>query len=234
MVGNIISYTVTVTDTDSGASSTPTGIVTWSDNGAGGSFSTNAICTLSLGSCSIIYTPTAPGSESITASYGGDSVHAGGSGSAALSVNPQPFPVSFKVSPTQPAAGFKTNFTATATGGTGGYSYAWSFGDSGSGTGQTVAHIYALNGTYTVTVTVTDSSGTHAQASSQVKIVQSPDVDGNGGVIDIVDVAGVAFVFGSVAGDAKYNPRLDLNSDGRIDIVDIAIVAFYFGKTVGT
>ncbi len=230
-VGNTITYSVTVTDTDSGASSTPTGTATWSDNGAGGSFS-SAMCTLAAGSCSIIYTPTTPGSETITASYGGDSVHAGGNGSAVLTVIP-PLSISFKVSPSVPAAQFKTNFTATATGGTGGYSFAWSFGDNGSGAGQVASHIYALNGTYTVTLTVTDSSGTHAQATTQVKIVQNPDVDGDR-VVDIVDVANVAFVYGSIAGDAKYNPRLDLNSDGRIDIFDIAIVAFYYGKTVGS
>ncbi len=148
-------------------------------------------------------------------------------------VSPMP-PVipSFRVS-TAPAAGFQTTFNGTATGGNGGYGYMWSFGDGSNATGQNPRHVYSSSGNYTVTVKVTDSSGNTGSASKQVIVIQNPDVDGDG-IVDIVDVAHIAFIYGSTSGSANYVPRYDLNSDGKIDILDIALVAFYYGRTVGT
>ena len=57
------------------------------------------------------------------------------------------------------------------------------------------------------------------------------DVDLNGRV-DVLDVARVAYSFGSVPGSPKWDPACDLNYDDRIDILDVAIVAFWFGKSV--
>jgi hypothetical protein len=57
------------------------------------------------------------------------------------------------------------------------------------------------------------------------------DVDLNGRV-DILDVARVAYSFGSVPGSPNWDPATDLNYDGRIDILDVAIVAFWFGQSV--
>lgn len=45
------------------------------------------------------------------------------------------------------------------------------------------------------------------------------------GVINIVDVQGVAGAWGAVAWAAGYNPRADLVRDGRIDVNDIVAVA---------
>jgi hypothetical protein len=51
------------------------------------------------------------------------------------------------------------------------------------------------------------------------------------GFVDIVDVAMVAYAFGSPgAHPERYDPILDINDDGFIDIVDIATVAYEFGK----
>ncbi len=47
--------------------------------------------------------------------------------------------------------------------------------------------------------------------------------------VDTFDVALVAFAYGSRAGDARWNPALDLRGDGVIDILDVALVAFYYG-----
>jgi hypothetical protein len=82
--------TATVTDTDGGTASTPTGTVSFGSNGAG-SFNANQ-CTLSgsgaSASCSVSYTPSAVGTgvNTITATYGGDSIHADSSGSETVTV----------------------------------------------------------------------------------------------------------------------------------------------------
>jgi hypothetical protein len=36
--------------------------------------------------------------------------------------------------------------------------------------------------------------------------------------------------FGSVTGDANYNPASDFNSDGSVDVVDLLILVENFGK----
>jgi Bacterial Ig-like domain (group 3) len=81
--------TVTVKDSDAGTPIDPTGTVHFSDNGAGGGFSTTD-CTLSGGSCSVTYTgpfSLLPISVSITATYSGDTDHSGGSGTTNITVN---------------------------------------------------------------------------------------------------------------------------------------------------
>ncbi|HLQ06270.1 MAG TPA: Ig-like domain repeat protein, partial [Nitrososphaerales archaeon] len=81
--------TVTVKDSDAGTPIDPTGTVHFSDNGAGGGFSTTD-CTLSSGSCSVTYTPTfvlVTTPVTITATYSGDTDHSGGSGMTDITVN---------------------------------------------------------------------------------------------------------------------------------------------------
>ncbi len=56
-------------------------------------------------------------------------------------------------------------------------------------------------------------------------VSKSPDV-ANQGVVNIVDVAGLAFNFGTT--NAKY----DLDGDGLVGITDVAIAAFDFGAPV--
>jgi hypothetical protein len=93
-VGTPSTCTATVSDTDAGAASTPTGSVGFATSGPG-SFSAGS-CTLSeasagVASCSVSYTPAASDSlrtDTITASYGGDSTHAGSSATAAVTVQP--------------------------------------------------------------------------------------------------------------------------------------------------
>jgi hypothetical protein len=52
----------------------------------------------------------------------------------------------------------------------------------------------------------------------------NPDVR-NVGVVDILDVATVALVYGSVQGSTGYGISLDINHDGAINILDLAILA---------
>ena len=69
--------TATVTDTEAGVTSTPTGVVGFATSSAG-SFDASQ-CTLSgsgaSAHCSVTYTPSATGSHAITASYVGDALH---------------------------------------------------------------------------------------------------------------------------------------------------------------
>jgi len=48
--------------------------------------------------------------------------------------------------------------------------------------------------------------------------------------IDIRDVMAVVVRWGSVEGDPDWDPRFDLNGDGRVNIVDVQVVAGLWGK----
>ncbi|MBO0887951.1 phosphate ABC transporter substrate-binding protein PstS [Candidatus Bathyarchaeota archaeon] len=50
----------------------------------------------------------------------------------------------------------------------------------------------------------------------------------NQGAVNIVDLATVAFHYGTTLGQPNYSPTSDVNADGKIDILDLALVAFYF------
>src|SRR3989454_4167547 len=89
-VGISTTFSAVVTDTTSGTPTSPTGTVSWSDNSAGGTFS-SPTCTLAASSgasstCTISYTPSKSGQIWITATYSGDTTNAGGSGTSALAV----------------------------------------------------------------------------------------------------------------------------------------------------
>ena len=77
--------------TVSSVSGVPGGVVRFGSGGAG-SFAAGGSCALSgsgaSASCSVLYTPSGVGSDTITASYGGDASHAGSSGSTVLVVGP--------------------------------------------------------------------------------------------------------------------------------------------------
>jgi streptogramin lyase len=80
--------TATVSDTASGAQSTPTGRVTFSSSGRG-TFG-GSPCTLSgsgaSASCSVFFTSFARGSQTIAASYGGDDSHDPSTGDTSVTV----------------------------------------------------------------------------------------------------------------------------------------------------
>ena len=85
--GDPVTFTVTVTDPLTSQNAV-TGIVSWSDGGIGGTFSSTD-CTLYSASCTVSYTPSvnSPSGVTITANYGGDSTHQSNSGSSYLTVN---------------------------------------------------------------------------------------------------------------------------------------------------
>ena len=49
--------------------------------------------------------------------------------------------------------------------------------------------------------------------------------------VDILDVALVAYSFGTKKNQARWNAAADINSDGVIDIFDVALSAYYFGTS---
>jgi hypothetical protein len=70
--------------------STPTGTVGFSSNGAG-AFSPTTSCTLAavstgIASCTVTYTPSAKGTQTITGSYAGDPTHTLSGGETPLTV----------------------------------------------------------------------------------------------------------------------------------------------------
>ena len=96
-IGTPITFQVKIVDSSSGTKGIPTGTVSWSDGGAGGSF--NAVsCALtqyrtstSESVCTIVYTPPANiGTPTITATYSGDGRHGTSFGLSALTVNAPP------------------------------------------------------------------------------------------------------------------------------------------------
>lgn len=128
--GGTSTCTATVSDTDPGTKSAPTGTVTFGDTAAGATF-TPSSCTLAqvgtgtTAACSSTYAPSAAsvGTDTVSAAYSGDASHAASSGTMAVTVNavvvpvatPSPTPT---VTPALPKAG-STPTPAPATG------FAW-------------------------------------------------------------------------------------------------------------
>jgi len=93
----------------------PTGTITWTATG-NGTFS-HSSCTLSSGTCSVSYTPSAPPSSvTITASYGGDLFNPVSSGSYLLSAGKDATTETVRCAPSPAAAGSTTTCTARVAG----------------------------------------------------------------------------------------------------------------------
>ena len=86
LVGSSSTCTVTVTDTDSGSAFTPSGDVTWSNSGTG--VFGSSTCTLTgsgaAATCSVSYTRSAAGSETVTATFPADTKHIGSAGTQSV------------------------------------------------------------------------------------------------------------------------------------------------------
>jgi hypothetical protein len=51
------------------------------------------------------------------------------------------------------------------------------------------------------------------------------------GVVNVLDIFGVAIAWNTRPGDPEWNPRLDLNGDNIVNIIDIITVTLDFGKS---
>jgi large repetitive protein len=123
VVGVASSCTVTVTDTDTGTASTATGTVALATDGSG---AFGGGCTLSLGSCTVSYTPASVdgGTHTITATYGGDGVHATSQSTTPLTIGKRAAAVAVSCTAASVTVGTATTCIATAT-------------DTGAGTATT-------------------------------------------------------------------------------------------------
>ena len=112
--GAQITFTVTVTD-NTNSTNTPTGIISLSDNNAGGTF-THTSCTLPSGGCITSYTPATNSSSTVTinATYTGDSTHSASSGTSSLTVN-RFHSTTTTVTPNSAVVNSGTQITFTAT-----------------------------------------------------------------------------------------------------------------------
>jgi dockerin type I repeat protein len=62
-------------------------------------------------------------------------------------------------------------------------------------------------------------------------LYKSPDLNADG-VVNIVDVATVAFSFGATPTSSNWNAAADLDNNGVVNILDVAFDAFYFGSNI--
>jgi trimeric autotransporter adhesin len=85
--GSQVQLTATLVDT-SNLPTVPSGIISWSDGNAGGTFNPLS-CNLSSGTCSVLYTlSTSPSnSVTVTAAFGGNSEHLSSTGTTVLTIN---------------------------------------------------------------------------------------------------------------------------------------------------
>ena len=84
--GAATTCTASVTDTEVGTASMPTGSVVWQSNG-GGSFAGTSCALNTSGTCQTTYMPVNGGTETISAFYQGDPTHQTSSGAAPLTVH---------------------------------------------------------------------------------------------------------------------------------------------------
>jgi len=85
------------------------------------------------------------------------------------------------------------------------------------------------DGVYTITFNSTDNVGNVENTRCLNVTLVGPDINGDGKV-DMTDIAIAGRAFGTVPGDARWNPLADVNLDGKVDLRDIALTAKMFGK----
>jgi hypothetical protein len=95
--GAVVSCTTTVSDTASGSASAPTGEVTFAQG------SCMLVGSGETASCSVSYTPSRAGAETLEASYAGDEAHAPSSGTTEVAATAKPVPEQPAPAPAAPA-----------------------------------------------------------------------------------------------------------------------------------
>ena len=118
VVGQPTTCTVTVPNAANSSQGPPTGAVSFASSGPG-SF-TGSPCTLSpagssAASCQVTYTPSGYGSQTITASYSGDSTHPASNGTTSVTVQARSTTTSLSCSPSTGPYGQPATCTATVT-----------------------------------------------------------------------------------------------------------------------
>jgi virginiamycin B lyase len=122
LVGQSGSCTATVTDTESGTPVTPTGTITFSSTDTGGTFEGDGTCALAPGgtaaeaTCSLAYTPSEVGSQTITTSFLGNPTLDGVRATTALTVAAPPTTTTVACTPNPVFVESETSCLATVVG----------------------------------------------------------------------------------------------------------------------
>ncbi|HEV2429651.1 MAG TPA: PKD domain-containing protein, partial [Thermoplasmata archaeon] len=104
------------------------------------------------------------------------------SGPSLLTVNPALSATFPAVDPSNlPRAGTPYGLSAEVTGGTGPFDYAWQFGDGLLGNGPSPQHAYGSAGTYTVVLVINDSGGGSVRITERITVEAAPSSAGTTG-----------------------------------------------------
>jgi hypothetical protein len=116
--GGSTNCTATVSDTGGGTKTTPTGSVEWSSDLPATFVPDPCVLTptvtVGVASCTVVFSSTTAGTHTITATYGGDPIHEGSTGSATVTVTPGP-PATVSLDPLVAQNQVDTQHCVTAT-----------------------------------------------------------------------------------------------------------------------
>ncbi len=184
-VGSTTTCTATVSDTDQGTASAPTGPVSFTSNGRG-SFSSRTCSLTKSGTratCKLTFRPTAAGVDRIAATYSGDAAHVfSADPSFSLTVPAPPSAEILSPVPNQSVGlGSTVTTTFSCAEGTAGPGLAACGDNNGTSAGAGTLHgrldTSAL-GTHTYTVTATSHDGLIATATRTYTVVGQPTIAG--------------------------------------------------------
>jgi sugar lactone lactonase YvrE len=166
-----VAASTSTTCTATVAGSSPTGMVAFTTSSSTGTFSpASGQCTLSSGSCSVSYADSVVGTDTVTASYTGDSNNGGSSNTFSLTVTQASTSTSVSCAPSSVAVGSATTCSVSVTGSSPTGTVAWS--SSGVGNFNSTSCSLKL-GQCAVTYTPSSTAG------SPVSITASYSGDSN-------------------------------------------------------
>jgi hypothetical protein len=88
---------------------------------------------------------------------------------------------------------------------------------------------YTISGYAWPVLGETDRAYNTLKAPVPIEVTIPGDVDGNH-VVNILDVAKIASVYGLKRGDPKFNSNCDIDGDGKITILDLVTCAAHYGE----
>ena len=220
--------TVTVADPDGGIAAGPGGTVVLSSTAApaqGGAGS----CDLSAGRCQVTYTPLAIGAQTVTATYSGDTTHAGSIAAAAVHVGARPATTSVTCAPAKPMVHQSIQCTATVSDLVIGATGTVTFSSSPRGSfasGSTCALVGgscsvtfrpAVSSTQRITAAFTAGDGLHLPGSATTRFVVSgpPQTTITAKPPRITTSTKASFSFTPLRDGTTFRCKLDTTRTGR-------------------
>ena len=225
-VGAPTTCTATVADTDAGITGNPAGQVLFS--GSSGSFSGSGACTLAAdnntnsASCSVTFTPAAgsEGSQTVTASYQGDSHFQASAGSTSLTVTTRTTSTTVGCAPNPATLNGSTTCTATVTDTDAGAAVApsgtvsWSNGGAtGSFASGTCTLGSGSGGTASCSVSYTPAAVASSSAPQVIKAAYGGDTDH--ATSSGTTLLAVRYVFNGFFDPVNNTPTLNTGKSGR-------------------